>query len=228
VVDFNKLEREAPGLVSLAKTAAVSLEKTGLVGHKAAVYLVLDHSGSMHPYYASGDVQRLAEQTLGLSVNLDDDGTVPMIYFGSRAEEARDVQVTGYAGIVDRTHTSVPWGSTDYAAAMQQVFEEHRLVGWDQPALVVFQTDGEPDSRSAAERLLQEASSYPIFWAFVGFGSNIGFLEKLDDLRGRMVDNASFFHARDPQRVSDAELYDGITSQYADWLAAARGAGVLR
>ncbi|WP_409235914.1 VWA domain-containing protein [Streptomyces sp. PA5.6] len=40
-------------------------------------------------------------------------------------------------------------------------------------------------------------------------------MEKLDDLRGRKVDNASFFHARNPHTVSDATLYDGITHEYA-------------
>lgn len=33
-------------------------------------------------------------------------------------------------------------------------------------------------------------------------------------------------HAADPQRVSDAALYDGITSQFADWLKAIRVAGI--
>ncbi|MFE6166195.1 VWA domain-containing protein, partial [Streptomyces sp. NPDC056486] len=75
---------------------------------------------------------------------------------------------------------------------------------------------------------LRDASGLPIFWAFVGFGERIEFLEKLDDLRGRRVDNASFFHARDPHAVSDAALYDGITHEYAGWLAAAAAAGIVR
>ncbi|THA56231.1 VWA domain-containing protein [Streptomyces sp. A1136] len=216
------------GLVSLTKAAAVSLDKQGLTGQRAAVYLVLDHSGSMHSYYQVGAVQRLAEQALGLSANLDDDGTVPVIYFGSRAEAPIDVRLDNYRGIVDRTHTAVPWGSTDYAAAMRAVISEYQQSGATDPAFVIFQTDGEPDDRAAAEQVLREASGLPIFWAFVGFGPRPRFLERLDDLRGRQVDNASLFHAARPERVSDGELYDGLTAEYGAWLAVAAGAGIVR
>ena len=222
------LDKVPSGLVNLTKTAAVSLEKSGLTGQRAAVYLVLDHSGSMLPFYGNGSVQRLAEQALGLSANLDNDGTVPLVYFGSRAEAPINVPLADYDGIVNRTHQQVRWGSTDYVAAMNAVIDDYRNGPQDVPAFVIFQTDGAPDDRIAAERLLRGASSLPVFWAFVGFGNSIGFLERLDDLRGRTVDNASFFHAADPHRVTDADLYDGLTHEYAGWLAAATAAGIVR
>jgi TerF-like vWA domain-containing protein len=228
MISITNVEQQAPGLVSLAKTAAVSLEKSGLAGQRAAVQLVLDHSGSMAPFYANGSVQRLAEQALGLSANLDDDGSVPLIFFGSRAEQHDDARLDNYAGIIDRTHQSVRWGSTDYVAGMNAAITEYRNSRATDPALVIFQTDGEPDDRGAAERALRAASTLPIFWAFVGFGGRVSFLEKLDDLSGRAVDNASFFHAANPHAVTDEQLYDGITSEFAGWLTAARAAGILR
>jgi uncharacterized protein with von Willebrand factor type A (vWA) domain len=228
MISLAKVEAQAPGLVSLAKTAAVSLQKSGLGGQRAAVQLVLDHSGSMQNYYANGSVQRLAEQALGLSVNLDDDGAVPVIFFGSYVEQYDDARLDNYTGIINRTHPRVHWGSTDYVAAMHAAIVEYQKSGATDPALVIFQTDGEPNSRKAVERALKDASNLPIFFAFIGFGGRVEFLEKLDDLRGRVVDNASFFHARDPLATSDADLYDGITREFAGWLTAARTAGVLR
>ncbi|MGW0566124.1 VWA domain-containing protein [Streptomyces tauricus] len=227
---MTKVEKQAPGLVSLAKTAAVSLQKAGLAGQRAAVQLVLDHSGSMLPYYRDGSVQRLAEQTLGLSVNLDDDGSVPVAFFGSWVDHSVDVRLDNYRGIIDRTHTNSSWGSTNYVAAMQAAVDEHQNSGADFPALVIFQTDGEPDDESATKRTLRTISNRPMFFAFVGFGParNMRFLKKLDNLSGRQVDNASFFHAADPHNVSDEALYDGITSQYAAWLTAARTEGIVR
>jgi hypothetical protein len=217
-------------ILSLTKTAAISLTKHGLDGARAAVYLVLDHSGSMSPYYSNGSVQRLAEQALGLSANLDDDGSVPLIYFGSVVDEPGEVRIGNHAGIINRTHPLVPWGSTNYAAAIRYVVAEHQASEKDRglPALVIFQTDGEPDSRALAEKALRDASGLPIFWSFVGFGGRVQFLELLDTLSGRAVDNASFFHAAKPSDVSDAALYDGITREYAQWLTAARAAGIVR
>ncbi|WP_079074763.1 VWA domain-containing protein [Streptomyces atriruber] len=216
------------GLVSVTKSAAVSLEKSGLTGQRAAVYLVLDHSGSMVPFYQDGSVQRLAEQALGLSANLDDDGVVPLVYFGSYVEHLTDVELSSHQGAVSRSHGAVHWGSTNYAAAINYVVEAHGAAG--APALVIFQTDGEPDSREQVETALRSASEWPLFFAFVGFGPerNMRFLKKLDNLKGRQVDNASFFHAADPHSVSDAALYDGITHEYAGWLAAASAAGIVR
>jgi hypothetical protein len=228
MINLAKVEQQAPGLVNLAKTAAVSLEKQGLAGQRAAVQLVLDHSGSMQPYYANGAVQRLAEQALGLSVNLDDDGAVPLIFFGSYVEQHDDARLDNYSGLIDRIHPRVHWGSTDYVAGMQAAITEYQQSGATDPALVIFQTDGEPNDRRAAEKLLREASTLPIFWAFVGFGGRVDFLEKLDGLRRRAVDNASFFHAANPHAVTDAQLYDGITAEFAGWLTAARAAGILR
>jgi hypothetical protein len=221
------LDKVPSGLVNLTKTAAVSLEKSGLTGQRAAVYLVLDHSGSMMPFYANGSVQRLAEQALGLSANLDDDGIVPVVYFGSHASDPYNVQLDQYQGVIDRSHPTVPWGSTNYVAAMDAVVAHHQANS-SGPTLIIFQTDGSPDDQRSAEQALRAYSKGPFFWAFVGFGNNIRFLEKLDDLRGRTVDNASFFHASNPHAVSDADLYDGITHEYAGWLAAATTAGVLR
>lgn len=215
-------------IVNLTKTAAISLTKHGLTGQRAAVYLVLDHSGSMQPYYRDGSVQRLAEQALGLSANLDDDGTVPLIYFGSRVDQGDDIRIGSHQGVIDRTHQRIRWGSTDYAAAIRHVTSEHLAseAARHYPALVIFQTDGEPDNRQAAEQALRDASRLPLFFAFVGFGPSVAFLERLDDLPGRAVDNASFFHAPRPASVTDTELYDGITREYATWLTAARTAGI--
>lgn len=216
------------GLVDLTKKAAVSLQKNGLEGLRAAVYLVLDHSGSMADFYADGSVQRLAEQTLALSANLDDDGTVPMVFFHHAVDRTVDVRLDNYAGIVDREHRRAQWGGTNYAPAMHYVADEHRRSGANCPALVVFQTDGAPGDQMATEQTLRELSNEPVFFATVGFGPSIHFLERLDDLTGRRVDNASFFHARDPHAVSDEALYDGLTSEFAQWLTAARTAGIVR
>jgi hypothetical protein len=226
---FRKNSNAVPnGLIDLTKKAAVSLDKHGLAGQRAAVYLVLDHSGSMEGFYRDGSVQRLAEQALGLSANLDDDGTVPMVFFSSSVDRTVDVRLDNYAGIVDREHTKCYWGGTNYAPAMHHVADDHRRSGSTDPALVIFQTDGAPGDQMATEQTLRDLSKEPLFFATVGFGGSIQFLERLDDLTGRAVDNASFFHAANPRAVSDEALYDGLTSEFAQWLTAARAAGIVR
>jgi hypothetical protein len=73
-----------------------------------------------------------------------------------------------------------------------------------------------------------EASSYPIFWQFVGVaGSNYGVLEDLDKMKGRIVDNAGFFAVDDLKKIKDEELYDRLLSEFPHWLKEAKQKGII-
>mgnify|MGYP003443787170 FL=1 len=48
------------------------------------------------------------------------------------------------------------------------------------------------------------------------------FLEKLDDLRGRYLDNADFFSVKSPQELSDEQLFARLMNEYPKWLAQAK------
>ncbi|KAB7848354.1 vWA domain-containing protein [Streptomyces mobaraensis] len=236
-ISLEKVRDSAPGLVSLYKSAGVSLRKRGLAGQRAAVYLVLDRSGSMREYYKDGSVQRLAEQVLGLSAHLDDDGTVPVVFFSTEVDGVAELDLTDYAGRIQELHSSLGhMGRTNYHLAMREVIKHYKKSGATDPAFVVFQTDGGPYSKSAAEKALCEAAKLPIYWQFVAFGDPEGkgfdFLRKLDALpvpERRAVDNAGFFHAgRDPKGLADDLLYEELTAGFPGWLEEARAARVIK
>ncbi|MFJ8502650.1 vWA domain-containing protein [Streptomyces avermitilis] len=236
-ISLAKVEETAPALVSLYKSAGVSLHKHGLEGQRAAVYLVVDHSGSMKPYYDDGSVQALADRVLGLSAHLDDDGTVPVVFFSTDVDAVTDIALADHQGRIERIAAGLGhMGRTSYHLAMDAVIDHYLDSGSKEPALVVFQTDGGPLSKPAAERYLCKAAKLPLFWQFIGFGDpgsrQFEFLRKLDELavpHKRVVDNAGFFHAgTDPCKVSDAELYDRLVGEFPQWLAAARAHGIVR
>lgn len=229
-----KVAERAPGLVSLYKTAGVSLAKHDIGGQRAAVYLVLDRSGSMRPYYRDGSVQHLAEQTLALAANLDDDGVVPVVFFSTGIDGTAELSLDAYRDRIGEMHRTLGhMGRTNYHVAMQAVIDHYESSGAGDPAFVVFQTDGSPTSKAAAEHVLCTAAKLPIFWQFVGFGTDeFRFLRKLDDLpvpERRVIDNAGFFAAGPaPKSHSDAGLYDQLLNEFPQWLVAARRAGILR
>lgn len=119
---------------------------------------------------------------------------------------------------------------------MDAVIDHYLDSGATAPALVVFQTDGGPINKLAAERYVCKAARLPIFWQFIGFGDpgsrQFEFLRKLDELAvpaKRPVDNAGFFHAgQDPRKVRDDELYDRLVAEFPVWLATARALGIVR
>ncbi|MER7912120.1 VWA domain-containing protein [Streptomyces sp. NPDC096068] len=236
-LSLRKVEEAAPALVSLYKSAGESLRRHGIDGQRAAVYLVVDYSGSMKPYYRSGAVQALADRVLGLSGHLDDDGRVPVVFFSTDIDAETEIRLDDHEGRIDRIVAGLGhMGKTNYHLAMDAVVDHYLDSGSTDPALVVFQTDGGPTSKLAAERYVCKAARLPLFWQFIGFGDpdsrQFDFLRRLDELDvpgRRPVDNAGFFHAgKDPDRVPDGELYDRLVSEFPVWLAAARARGIVR
>jgi hypothetical protein len=235
-IGLSKVLERAPDLVSLYKTAGSSVRNHGLEGVRAAVYLVLDRSRSMRPYYADGTMQHLAEQVLTLSAHLDDDGTVPVVFFSTDVDGSTDLNLGGHRGRIGKLHENLGhMGRTNYHWAMDEVIDHYLDSESDAPALVIFQTDGGPTSRPAAERYLCKAARLPLFWQFIGFGdpddNEFAFLRRLDTLAvpdRRVVDNAGFFHAgRTPLTVGDDVLFDRLLQEFPLWLTAARSAGIV-
>ncbi|MFE5187731.1 vWA domain-containing protein [Streptomyces sp. NPDC056628] len=235
-ISLSKVEETAPALAGPYRSAGVSLRKHGLDGARAAVYLVVDYSGSMKPFYKDGSVQVLADRVLGLSAHLDDDGRVPVVFFSTDVDAVTEIALDGHRGRIERIVSGLGhMGRTSYHLAMDAVIDHYLDSGSKDPALVVFQTDGGPVNRLAAERYLCKAARLPLFWQFVGFGDRgskqFDFLRRLDELPvpdKRVVDNAGFFHAgSNPSAMPDGELYDRLVGEFPQWLAAARARGIV-
>ncbi|MCX4791667.1 VWA domain-containing protein [Streptomyces sp. NBC_01221] len=236
-ISLSKVQERAPDLVSLYKVAGDSIRGHGLEGVRAAVYLVLDRSGSMRPYYRDGTMQHLAEQVLSLSAHLDDDGIVPVVFFSTDVDGSTDLTLGGHRGRINKLHENLGhMGRTNYHWAMDEVIDHYMESGSRSPALVIFQTDGGPTSKLAAERYLCKAARLPLFWQFVGFGdpdsNEFAFLRRLDTLAVpacRIVDNAGFSHAgRTPKATGDHQLFDRLLHEFPDWLAAAHTAHIVQ
>lgn len=236
VVELNKkLETQAPELVNLSKSAGVSLAKTGLQNHTAKVALCLDVSWSMDGLYSSGIVQRLAERVLALGLNFDDDGSIDVFTFGGTASYCGGMDLNNFRGFVN----SLPMqGATNYSAACRLIREVYfansgQRVGTlsvPNPVYVMFVTDGDTSDRAAVEEQMRWSSAEPIFWEFMGVGGSTGgltFLQSLDNLSGRMLDNAHYFNAANPDQLSDTDLYDLMLTEYPAWVNQVKSRGLV-
>jgi hypothetical protein len=96
------------------------------------------------------------------------------------------------------------------------------------PTLVFFMTDGDNSDRSDTIHILKEASKQGIFWQFIGIGrSSFSFLEKLDDLDGRFIDNADFTKITDVAGIADEKLYEAVLKEFPGWLRQAKQKGLV-
>lgn len=99
----------------------------------------------------------------------------------------------------------------------------------NEPVFAVFLTDGAPDSRPAAIEAITKASYAPIFWQFLSIGrESIPFLEKLDDLDGRYIDNADYKPVGEVDNLSDSQLFEYLLDEYPGWVQEERRRGQIR
>jgi stress response protein SCP2 len=248
-----RIEKEAPQLVSLVKHAGVSLAKVGLATHRAKVALVLDISGSMMGLYKKGLVQQFSDRILALGCKFDDDGEIDVFLFGRDVHQPAPMSLSNaptYINDVIKRHPLE--GDTRYGRAMEAVRKHYFPDGGAaerrapakgaMPVYVMFVTDGSTSDQPLTERHLRQSSYEPIFWQFMGIGkgrksksrrllafadSDFPFLEKLDELDGRLIDNANYFSVASPDEHGDAELYDLLMAEYPGWLKLAKQHGVL-
>ena len=248
-----RVEREAPRLVNLVKQAGVSLEKVGLSHHRAKVCLCLDISGSMSTLYRKGLVQSFAERILALACKFDDDGEIDVFLFGQQVHQPTPMGLSNWDGYINQVIARHPLeGDTRYGRAMEAIrqFYFPDANGGDrtsphkaaQPVYVMFVTDGSTSDKAVTEKQLRWSSMEPIFWQFMGIGkvrkskskllfafaaSDFPFLESMDELSGRLIDNANYFSVGSPDEHTDTALYDLLMTEYPGWLKLAAQHGLL-
>lgn len=244
VVDLEK-KLSASGdahMISLVKSAGVSLEKKGLGEHTARVAFCIDISGSMSRRYSKGLVQKLAERVLALGLRFDDDGEVDVFLFGKQVHKPAGMTLNGYQQyIADMLRQHPLEYDTKYGAAITEIRKHYFGEAGERvevrpdsvPVYVMFLTDGAPSDKAVATRQIRSASYEPIFWQFMGIGDDrFEYLQRLDDLDRRFTDNADFFSVSDDELIgrnpiSDDVLFERMMTEYPDWLKRARQSGML-
>jgi len=216
------------------EVAKVLLTKGGN-GIRARVVLVIDKTGSMAKQYRTRVVHRVVERMVPVAIQLDDDGKLEPYLYAVSFVKLPEISVHDAEEWSDTyLHLRGSHGGFNYdkigAANREVPIMTEILSGLTRgsaPTLVLFFTDGGFSERKEITKLMREASGLPAFWQFVGIGkANYGVLEKLDDLDGRVVDNAGFFALDDIDTVDDAQLYTRLLSEFPDWHKAAVAAGI--
>lgn len=229
-----KIGDAAPHLISLAKKAQVSLEKTNLTEMKARVVLVLDASGSMHGQYSQGRVQEIVNRLLPLALQFDEDGELECWAFGAKPLQLSPVTLANHKDFINTDSSG--WKKWDVGSrvnneprVIKQVIDRYQQSADRTPMYILFISDGGVSENRAITRLMVEAAELPIFWQYVGLGGRgYGILEKLDTMAGRMVDNCGFFALDDLHDITEEALYDKLMAEFPIWLKEATTKGIIR
>lgn len=224
----------------------------GMTGIKAQVVLVLDYSGSMDHLYKSGFVQRVIERLVPVAMQFDDNGEMELYMFQNNCiKHPKNVTALSVDGIVNREITGkYDFGGTQYAPAIKSILEDYvpstvqekkglfgNMFGGkanvtgntSDPVYVIFVTDGDNSDKPAAEAAIKEASKYGVFFQFVGIGNaSMSFLDKLDTMPDRFIDNANFFQVNDLDKIEDKDLYERLLGEFPSWINEAKSKNIIK
>ena len=253
----HEMATHAPSLINLSKTADQILEKRQLNQHDARVVLVLDISASMRGLYQQGTVQRVTEKALALASRFDNDGQMDVFLFGKAVHSCGSIGIQNIQNAVNALIKKHPLESSTRYGLTLQTLRQHYFAGVELPDLtpspsflgrlmgqktvafkpplpaqtpifVLFITDGETMDQDLAIKELTQLSQLPIFFKFIGVGhESFSFLQRLDDLKHRAIDNADFVHFKDLDHVTDEVLFEKLTQEYDAYLKQARSLGLV-
>lgn len=204
-------------VVNLKKESGVDLST-----HKARVFVALDISGSMSTLFRNGSVQNTLTRLLPLALKFDDNGELEVFVFNNSCTQMPPMNLSNYESYVQNelVRRGYPSGGTSYAPVIKKTVDEYND-GSPYPAFGIFITDGENNDAHETDNEVRRSSKFKIFYQFVGIGSeNFRYLQKLDNLSGRAVDNTAFVRVSDFSRLDDEQLYKMLLDQYPQWLRA--------
>lgn len=104
----------------------------------------------------------------------------------------------------------------------------------DLPTYVIFITDGENFDPAETKQAMIEASKHGVFFQFVGIcdsaRTRFPQLEALDNMSGRLIDNANFFKLSNAELVnnSDTDIYNLLLAEFPDWLKLAKSNNLIK
>ena len=233
-VDFTKKHQAR---VSLAKQ---TINELGLTEQKAQVIAVVDISLSMSWSFLSGKMQKLLDRILPLAMQFDDDGSIDVYLFhwlGFHNKKSFTLDNRkGYVFwkiIVKHALNAFFLGfATRYAPIMKRLNKNCLQVSEknEAPLFVLYFTDGDCWDKKSSEKAILESSKLPVFWKFIGLGgssSGFSFLQKLDDLEDRSIDNCDFIHIKNLATIEDADLYQLLLREFPEWLEQARNNQII-
>lgn len=220
---LNLSKEESLKMLDLRKEQVnmLCLEKEPLQNLTSRVGVILDYSGSMSKLYNNGTVQAVLEKLFPLALQFDDNGEMELWIFDDHFHRLDNITKDNYYGYIENNVLNkYHMGCTEYAPVLKDVYQKYML---EEPAnlpnYIIFITDGDNSDKPAATRVITELSKYPIFIQFIGIGkSKFNYLEQLDSMDGRYVDNANFFKIDDINNKKDEDLYKELLKEYPTWL----------
>jgi len=222
---LNLSKEESLNLLDLRKNnlSLLCLEKKPLQNLTSRVGVVMDISGSMRELYKNGTVQAVLERLFPIALQFDNNGEMEFWIFSDNFYRLPNITMDNYYGYINKNVINkYDMGGTNYAPPLKDIYKKYML---EEPAAlpnyIIFITDGDNWDKRETNEVMKKISNYPIFIQYMGLKnrySTFEYLEQLDKMDGRYVDNANFFDVSEINNIEDSVLYEKLLAEYPSWL----------
>lgn len=239
-----------------ADKAMEAMNSANLVENSSEVVLCMDVSDQMIDYLDSGKAQVIAERILAFATHMDIDSHIDLFLFAERAFFIGSMDLNNFDGfITDALDKYNLEGHADYmnvinlirTTYLKHAESDGKVKIRETPVYVYFISNGETDDPDAIAKEISAASYEPIFWQFMTMGTtkadlqkgligfllrpfvdDYSFLELIDDMKDRFIDNVDFFNIYDPDQISDDEFFKLMMTEFPNWLVEAKEKGMIK
>lgn len=210
-----------------------TIKQISNTNQKAQVIVALDLSYSMSNILKNGVLEETFNRLLPLAMQFDDDGSLDVIPFNDKAyaDEKPFTQENKNRYLKELLFKHY-LGESSYTPVIQKIADKYSNAGKSEPPVyVLFITDGDCKDENQAEAAIRQTENKAIFWQFIGVHeklSRFGFLNKLDTMSNRTIDNVNFLHIPDIEKMKDPDLYKALLKEFPQWINAAKQNGILK
>lgn len=252
---MSDLEKNLESIHQSSSVAKEAITELKLVENSAEVVLCMDVSEQMEDYLDSGKAQIITNRILAFATHMDIDSHIDLFLFAERAFFIGSMNMKNFDGYIEDAMSKYNLGGhADYVNVinlirttyLKNAKREDKIASRETPVYVYFISNGETDEPEEIAREIASASYEPIFWQFMTMGTtqedlqkgllgwllrpfvdDYSFLELIDDMKDRFIDNADFFNVNDPSAISDAEFYKLMMTEFPNWLKMAKEKGLV-
>lgn len=188
----------------------------------------LDYSNSMEAHgnqgkggyklYSTGKVQKAIDMIFAISKGLTASRSIDMFLFEKKAISLPSITESNYHNYVQKEIVQkYTMDGTNIFAPIQAIHNKYTAgKAANINVFVIIITDGENNEKDDNQRIKKyfgENSLLPIFWQFVGLGSNFTFLREVV----KVTSNAAFFNLNDVDTVAEEALSIRLLQEFPHW-----------
>lgn len=226
-INLEKLEQDKQYVIDYKK-------RIGLGQQKAQVVVALDNSYSMLPLYKDGTCQRVLDKLLPFAMGFDDNEEIDCYLFSEGCTPLLEtITLETLENYIIKNNDVTKMGSTNYSPVLGHIFDMYNSgktwLGLGKPKpmylpiYVIFITDGDCYDKKETEEMVRKMSNYGFFIQFIGIGREFfHFLETLDHLSNRNIDNAGFQKILDIDSIESHQIYNVLLSEFPQWIPEAK------